>query len=390
MSIEIGKSFKVINKQYIKNFVYNRLLELDKYTLAAIAKKYNLEYKTKMSKDEIVDLIRKSKGIDYWDIYITNKRYAFGLHPSGLEELLNIDKKQRTKLVKNNIIKIAYTKETKTSFGRIDVPMYDLECLYKIKKTDMDAYIEKYKSRQATKKQLDALKKARAKAEENITCVVCGNKWSKAFLSKDRICPSCRESIEEDIAFNAVIDEINAIRENKNDYLIMHCETSGLGSNDVIISACIIDLEGNIIIDTLLKSDGYTISADATARHGIKQEDVNIYGITKEEFLSKVGKLLQQKTIIIWNIEFLKDKIKNFIGENTLNFKNSYKIFAQLAGEWNYYIKNDIWTSVHNIRRARDIKIDSDSYTSDGCEKVLQLLMYDKWSHRKIPDVCIE
>ena len=49
---------------------------------------------------------------------------------------------------------------------------------------------------------------------------------------------------------------INIAREilkHKEDYVILDTETTGLGDSDVIIQISIIDLDGNVLMDSLIK-----------------------------------------------------------------------------------------------------------------------------------------
>ena len=171
-------SNKVINKKYIKDFVKNNLWHLPKDKLMEIAKTYNVEFKYSMCKDDIISKIQKSKGIDYWAIYQENKKYAFGIFPSILEDLLDIDTKQRKKL-DESIVAVAYYSEGKTSWGKVQTPAYSLESLYKLDKDTLEKWKAKHVTRKPTAKQLEALEKARMKAKENLTCLICGHEVSK-------------------------------------------------------------------------------------------------------------------------------------------------------------------------------------------------------------------
>ena len=52
---------------------------------------------------------------------------------------------------------------------------------------------------------------------------------------------------------NGVIDFAQDVLNNKNNYVILDTETTGLGDNDVIVQLGILDLNGNVLLDTLIK-----------------------------------------------------------------------------------------------------------------------------------------
>lgn len=217
---------KIINKKYIKDYVKNNLQYLTKDSLISIAKKYDVKIKTSDYKDNIAKAITKAKNIDYWEIYTTYKKYEFGLYPTQLEELLDIDKKQRKK-IENDLVKVAYYRENKTDWGKVDVPFYDLESLYKLDVAKLEEWKEKNKRKKATPKQLEALEKARKKAKLSLTCGICGHETSKKYI-QNRICNNCREYYTEVELINSSIEEVIDIKMNSDKYIIAHFETTGL------------------------------------------------------------------------------------------------------------------------------------------------------------------
>lgn len=301
---------KVINKKYIKDFVKANLQYLPKNYLIDIAKKYDIKIKKSDYKENIAEIIEQAKGLDYWDIYKTYKNYYFGLYPSELENLLGIDKKQRKK-IEGNLVKVAYYKETKADWGKINIPFYDLESLYKLDKAKLDEWKEKHKTKKATPKQLESLEKAREKVKLNLTCGICGHEVSKKYI-QNRICASCRESIQEDIERESYINDLRYIKSEKDRYIIAHFETTGLSDSAEIVSCALIDLHGNVLLDVILKPS-CTITDGAVSVHGITNEIAKDKGISKEEFILKFTEISKDKEILIWNLDFLKSKIINFI-----------------------------------------------------------------------------
>ena len=371
---------KIVNKKYIKDFVKNNIQYLTKNNLIDIAKKYNIPIKISDYKDNIAKAITDAKGVDYWDIYTTYKGYAFGLYPKELEQLLDIDKKQRKKL-ENDLVKVAYHQESKADWGKVNVPYYDLESLYTLDKSKLDEWKERNKSKKATPKQLEALSKAREEARLRLTCGICGHQTSKKYIT-NRVCDNCRESIQEDIERESFIECLNTIKKEPGKYIIAHFETTGLSSKDEIVSCSVVDLNGNILMDEILKPN-CKISDEASYVHNINNEIVNEKGISREEFISKFKKISTDKEILIWNLDFLREKIINFINGGYLKrywynqqdkeynekdyleykkkekerrllyesvFPKTYDLYinyAYINYEIDRFYESDIWTSVH-------------------------------------------
>lgn len=135
------------------------------------------------------------------------------------------------------------------------------------------------------------------------------------------------------------------VLKNKEDYVILDTETTGLGKNDVIVQIGITDLEGNVLLDTLIRpSKGKRISSDATAIHGINIQMLE-NAPTFKDIYSKFCEIIGSRTILIYNAEFdarliaqtaLQDEIK--LNEfNALCIMIGYSTFV---GEWSEYHGN--------------------------------------------------
>jgi len=57
------------------------------------------------------------------------------------------------------------------------------------------------------------------------------------------------------------IDVAQDILNNKSNYVIFDTETTGLGENDVIVQIGLLDLDGNVLMNTLIKT-AYQIYAN--------------------------------------------------------------------------------------------------------------------------------
>ena len=92
--------------------------------------------------------------------------------------------------------------------------------------------------------------------------------------------------------------------ENKDKYVILNTETSGLSRNDVVLDLALIDVDGNELFNSRIKpSKRKRISKEATAIHGIKMADLKDCP-TFAEIKSQIESLVARKTAIIYNAEF--------------------------------------------------------------------------------------
>jgi len=84
--------------------------------------------------------------------------------------------------------------------------------------------------------------------------------------------------------------------------LILDTETTGLGEKDEIVELSIIDIQGNVFIDTLIKPT-ILIPPSASAIHKIKNTDISSAPYITD-FIAELTQLFQNNTVAIYNAEF--------------------------------------------------------------------------------------
>ena len=353
----MARSKKLIDKKFIKNHVKNSLDYLSKDEILNIYKKYEIgPVKSSLTKYEIIKAIEKSKA-DFWSIYQDCKNYAFGISAYELYELLSIDKKIKDKMVKDNLLTVAYTRAVKTQFKKwIDAPYFLLEDLYKIDKDFFEEWKSKIKP--ASAKQLAALKKARETAIKNKTCISCGLiKSSK----NDLIDGKCYECIHAD----KVRETYKDIMKNKEKYVILDTETTGLGDNDQIVEIAIIDLDGKELLNTRIYTE-VPISPEASYVNGIKNSDLE--GMpTIKELTPRIQELFKDKTILIYNEVFDVRMLyqSGFEGEfNSCCMMNLYM----------NYINSDRWVGLQRAMEYEGIDIVQDHSAFGDSICILELI----------------
>lgn len=353
----MAKSNKLIDKKFIKDYVKNSLDNLSKDEVFNIYKKYEIgPVKSSLTKYEMIRAIKKYK-VNFWDIYQDCKTFAFGISAYELYELLSIDKKIKDKMIKENLLKVAYTKEVKTQFKKwINSPYFLLEDLYKIDKDYFEEF--KLKIKPATSRQLAALEKARETAIKNRTCTKCGLIMSNKNALVDGKCYEC-------IHADKVRETYKDIMKNKEQYLILDTETTGLGDADQIVEIAIIDLDGKELLNTRIYTE-VPISPEASYINGIKNSDLE--GMpTIKELTPEIQELFKNKTILIYNKVFDVRMLyqSGFEGEfNSCCMMNLYMD----------YINSDRWVGLQRAMEYEGIDIIQDHSAFGDCICVLELI----------------
>ena len=86
------------------------------------------------------------------------------------------------------------------------------------------------------------------------------------------------------------------------DWVILDTETTGMSPADEIVQIAILSHEGKVLLDTLIRPT-QPIPASATAIHGITDSEVE-NAPTFKEIYQKARKILEGKTVIIYNAAF--------------------------------------------------------------------------------------
>ena len=145
---------------------------------------------------------------------------------------------------------------------------------------------------------------------------------------------------------NQTIEWAKGVINNPSQYAILDTETTGLGKKDVVIQIGIIDLNENVLMDTLIKpTSRKSISSDATAVHGISI-DMLQDAPTFPEVYPKLKKIMNERNLIIYNASFDTNMIAqtSVLEKNTEDFKIeadcAMLVYSAYIGEWSEYHNN--------------------------------------------------
>ena len=361
----MAKSNKVINKKFIKDYVENRLWQLDKPSLINICEKYDIPIKKSALKDDIIQLIRDTKGIDYFGIYTNYNHRCFALSSVALEELIGIDKTIRKKMQKKGILEVAYYEDCKINRVKIQAPMYSLESLYKMKQEELEQYKEKFKKREITEKQLVALEKARETAIKNRTCTKCGNILGSKDKLKDGKCFYCIKIEEEEIHAEIIREDFKYFLKNKDKFIILDTETTGLDYTDEIVEISIIDMDGNVLLDTLIYTN-VDISPEASNVNGIIKEMLSGKPTIKD-LTPKLNEIFKDKTVLIYNEDFDTRMLYQSGFEGDIKSECLMNLYMQLCN-------SERWISLSNAMLFEDVEEIQNHRALGDCQCCLALI----------------
>jgi len=146
------------------------------------------------------------------------------------------------------------------------------------------------------------------------------------------------------------------LAKDKNDWVILDTETTGLEWNDEIIQISIIDGAGNVLVNNQLVKPTCQISAGARAVHGISDDAlVNAPAIT--EVMTQIKGAVYGKTIVIYNASYdtrmltqsllarganiIDAELRLALGANFIDC--AMEQYAAWVGDWNDYRGNFKW-----------------------------------------------
>ena len=129
---------------------------------------------------------------------------------------------------------------------------------------------------------------------------------------------------------NAAIEWARLLCANPHSAVVLDTETTGLGKTAEIVQIGIIDLQGNVLLDTLVRSETRKrMSSDASAVHGITMEMLQ-NAPTLRELLPIIQRLTNGRTIVAYNADFDERLIQQTAKKNGVDELDGYWHCAML------------------------------------------------------------
>lgn len=212
---------------------------------------------------------------------------------------------------------------------------------------DMAEAVPKRKPSEA---QLAALEKARAAAEVAATCQGCGAKPGYRHL-RGGYCPECR------VRRSAIRTAASWLADNP---LFLDTETTGLESGDQIVEIAVLDAQGKVLLNTLVKPT-CPMSAEAAAVHGIAEAELaNAPGFA--DIAPTLYALLENRTVVVYNVAFDRQMIAQTARAHGLDappvgsWACAMELYAEFYGVWSSYYDSYKWQSLEDAAMQCGIK----------------------------------
>ncbi|MDK0983016.1 3'-5' exonuclease [Clostridium perfringens] len=332
----------VLDSFDIDLWVYKNISLVKKEGLIKYLEYKNIPYKKSDGIKKLVEIIEEN-GYDSWEFYSIVKKYGLGLYPSELEKVLGINRTIRKKMEEKGIIKVAYYKENRSYGTIIKTPYYDLEHL----NTLNEQYIKDWVSnnyRKPTNKMIQGHKKGVETRRKN-------QKIKELKLIRNR-CIELREIF-------------NRFLKNKEKFLILDTETTGVGEEDKIIDIALVDLNGNVVFESLVNPE-IPIKSEASKVNGLKNSD--LIGSPKFfEIKEELKEVIGDKTLLIYNAEFDSRLLKQS------GYEYEVKVNC-LMYDYMAYIETDRWISLQNALINEGVETIQDHRAKSDCLCCLELI----------------
>lgn len=145
---------------------------------------------------------------------------------------------------------------------------------------------------------------------------------------------------------------------NKENYIILDTETTGFSESDRIVEIGITDVDGNVLLDTLVYTD-VEINPEASKVNGIFNKDLEGKP-TIEELAPQIDEILKNKTVLIYNEDF---DVRMLIQSG---YKKAFKS-ACLMRCYMDYINSRRWVKLAVAMEQNGIDIEQNHRAADDC-----------------------
>lgn len=270
--------------------------ELNKFAI----EKHLIDKQT--TKTSIINLIINNLSEELSKEIIERFNHTIALTPSEIEKKLNISRSERLKFTKKNLLTVTGSYTARAYGQDLETPLYDAIQAFNLTDDDINFFRSQFKK--VSEKQLAALEKARAKSLELRTCKECNHVVGKKSDLKNGVCAYCLEIADLKRETAEAIAERKEWLKNKEKYVILDTETTGLEYDAEIVEIGIIDLDGNELFSSLITPLG-DIPEEASNIHGITLDTLKAANApTWEDISNKIISILKDKIIIAFNSSF--------------------------------------------------------------------------------------
>jgi len=159
----------------------------------------------------------------------------------------------------------------------------------------------------------------------------------------------------------------------KLDPLFLDTETTGLSEMDEICEIAVVDLQGSVLINSLVKPTKL-IPPSTSAIHGITDDRVKD-APTFGDLLPRLEQILRGRTVLVYNLEFDEGKLERSAVANSCQFSfyfwahetepgvyedNWHDVmepYAAFYGDWNSHHDSYRWQRLSTAARQCEIEL---------------------------------
>lgn len=165
------------------------------------------------------------------------------------------------------------------------------------------------------------------------------------------------------------------------DPIFLDTETTGVGPADVIIEVGIVDLQGNILFDSLI-NPGFHIPAESSAVNEITDEMVQTAPYWKDAW-KDIDQILTNRVVGMYNAEFdLRLLRQSNLAAGlpwSLNTQKSFcvmNLYAAFYGEWNPRRNGFRYHKLENAGKACSIPLPNSHHAADDAKLTAAVFNY--------------
>lgn len=178
--------------------------------------------------------------------------------------------------------------------------------------------------------------------------------------------------------------------------LFLDTETTGLSAADEICEIAIVDLDGGVLINSLVKPTK-PIPPGASDIHGITNDMVQ-NAPTFCDLLPELGRILNGRIVMIYNVEFDIDKMTRSAEANSCGdfqglwrppkdwdfsvephyasgWLDAMELYAAYYGDWNDYHQSYRWQRLGNALRQCKIELPTDIHRAHADAEMTRRLV---------------